>query len=95
MTAIDYIKAEQAADRVDKKGKPIAIHYVPGLTPEAIDTVERRAGLPLPEELRTLLAFCAGIREAEIDFTGETTHIEFKEMFPNGLPIAHDGCGNS
>ena len=96
MRAIDYIKAEQAAGPVDKKGKPIAIEYVPGLTAESIESVEQRVGLPLPEELRTLLTYCAGIREAEIDFTGEAMHSDYTwdEVFPNGLPIARDGSGN-
>ena len=31
---------------------------------------------------------------AEIDFTGASLSFEQKEVFPNGVPIAADGCGN-
>jgi hypothetical protein len=54
-------------------------------------------GLPLPNELREVLSFCSGIDGClgGIDFTGEMAMAyEQKEAFPNGLPIAADGCGN-
>jgi hypothetical protein len=30
----------------------------------------------------------------EIDLTGESFSVELEELFPSGLPIAHDGSGN-
>lgn len=67
----------------------------PGLDDATIDAVERRLGAPLPDDLRTLLGVCHGIRglEWEIDFTGALA-FEMDEMFPHGLPIVGDHTGN-
>jgi hypothetical protein len=50
----------------------------------------------LPKELREVLALCSGICGClnGIDFTGKSMSFEQKDVFPNGLPIAADGCGN-
>ena len=97
MTAIEQIKTAQRAALVDQDGEPVAIELAPPLTPDQINSVEQRVGQPLPQELRSLLAFCGGIEEGcapEIDFTGARMSFECKEVFPNGLPIGHDGFGN-
>ena len=89
MTATEQIKAAQQDDLISE--------LVPPLTLTQVRTVEERVGRPLPEELRALLAFCSGIEEGcgfEIDFTGERMAFEYEEVFPNGLPVAHDRSGN-
>lgn len=50
----------------------------------------------MPEELRELLGFSAGMEGclAGIDFTGECMMFEMEDLFPRGLPVAADGCGN-
>ena len=95
MTPIGIIKTAQHAKLVDKVGKPVNIGLHPPLSGDEIDSLQKRIGLPLPEELRTLLTFCAGIDGLlEIDFTGASMAFEQDELFPNGLPIAADGFGN-
>ncbi len=96
MTAIEHIKAAQQAKLVDEDGEPVSIALSPPLKPEEIDSLQKRVGQPLPEELRVLLAFCSGIDGclAGIDFTGDSMSYEQKEIFPNGHPIAADGFGN-
>src|SRR5258708_7015451 len=96
MTAIEHIKAAQLARLVDEDGEPVAVELTPPLTSEQIDALQKKVGQPLPEELRSLLAFCSGIDGclAGIDFTGSSMSFAQEEIFPNGLPIAADGCGN-
>jgi hypothetical protein len=96
MTAIEHINAARETNLVDEDGDPIKIDLAPPLTPEQIDAVGQRVGVALPEELRTLLAFCSGINSCleQIDFTGAQMAFEHNEVFPYGLPIASDGFGN-
>jgi len=96
MTAIEHIKAAQEAKLVDEDGEAVAIELAAPLTSEQVDSLQEEVGQPLPEELRTLLAFCSGIDGCldGIDFTGRSMAFEQKEVFPNGLPIARDGFGN-
>jgi cell wall assembly regulator SMI1 len=96
MTAIEHIKAAQQARLVDGRGRAVAINLTAPLASEQIDSLQKEVGLPLPEELRSLLAFCSGIDGCLglIDFTGSTMSFGQEEVFPNGLPIAADGFGN-
>jgi hypothetical protein len=53
--------------------------------------------VPIPDELRALLAHTArvdGNGVGTIDFTGRTMDYEDRDLFPAGLPIATDGTGN-
>jgi hypothetical protein len=81
---------------VNEDGEPVSLELVDPLTPEQISFLEEQIGLPLPEELKSLLAFCSGIEGFldGIDFTGGSMAFEYKEGFPKGLPFAADGFGN-
>ncbi len=96
MTVIEHIKVAQQSKLIDEDSEPVSLELSPPLTPTEISTLQNRVGQSLPEELRTLLAFCSGIDGclAGIDFTGASMPYEQLEIFPNGLPIAADGFGN-
>lgn len=96
MTAIEHITNVQQAKLVDENGEPVRLELSPALGADEIDSLEKEAGQPLPEELRSLLSFCSGIDGClvGIDFTGRDMAFEQKEVFPNGIPIARDGFGN-
>jgi len=97
MTAVEHIKAAQRAKLVDEEGAPVVLDLMPPLTSDQIDSLQQQVGQPLPEELRTLLAFCSGIGGGSlegIDFTGTSMSFGAEEIFPSGLPIAADGFGN-
>ena len=96
MTAIEQITNAQKATLVDEDGEPVRLELTPALEADQIDSLEKDAGQPLPEELRLLLSFCSGIDGCldGIDFTGRDMAFEQKEVFPNGIPIARDGFGN-
>src|SRR5882672_4684246 len=96
MTAIEHIKAAQQAALVDEDGEPISLKVLPPLTPAQIEDLQKTVKQPLPEELRTLLAFCSSIEGCldGIDFTGTDMAFGQEEVFPDGLPIAADGYGN-
>lgn len=96
MTAIEHITNAHRAKLVDEDGEPVRLELAPALEAHQIDSLEKEAGQPLPEELRSLLSFCSGIDGCldGIDFTGRDMTFAQKEVFPNGIPIARDGFGN-
>jgi cell wall assembly regulator SMI1 len=96
MTAIEHITTAQQAKLVDADGEPVRLEFAPALGADQIDSLEKEAGQPLPEELRSLLSFCSGIDGCldGIDFTGRNMAFEQREVFPSGIPIARDGFGN-
>jgi cell wall assembly regulator SMI1 len=64
---------------------------------DEIDALEVELEVALPRGLRVLLERTGGIDGgplAPIDFTGGSFDVEVREVFPSGLPIAHDGSGN-
>jgi cell wall assembly regulator SMI1 len=93
---VEEIERARAAGLVSRKGKPVELTLEPPLSEPEIDELGEEVGMALPRDLRRLLAFTAGIDGAlhEIDFTGRTFDVELSEVFPSGLPIAHDGAGN-
>jgi len=67
------------------------------LQPADIDALAAALGVALPRELRGLLERTAqieGTAVGTIDLTGATMDYEDRDLFPAGLPIAHDGAGN-
>ncbi len=96
MTAIEHLKAAQPSELIDEDGERVALKLLPPLSAGQIDALQQQAGLPLPEELRSLLAFCSGLEGCldVIDFTGQSLAFAQEEVFPHGLPLAADGFGN-
>jgi hypothetical protein len=96
MTAVEHIKAAQQTELVDEFRKPVRLELSPALGSDRIQALQKRVGQPLPKELQEILAFCSRIDGClnGIDFTGKSMSFEADEIFPNGLPIAADGCGN-
>ena len=97
MNAIEQIIAAQQTKLIDEDGEPVSLKLAKPLTSEQIDSLQEKIGLPLPGELRELLAFCSGMDGCldVIDFTGENAGFGMEEAFPKGLSIATDGFGNS
>jgi cell wall assembly regulator SMI1 len=95
-SAVEEIERARSAGLVTRKGKPVELTLSPPLSEAEIDELAEEVGAPLPRELRSLLAFTAGVDGAlhELDFTGRRFDVELSEVFPFGLPIAHDGAGN-
>ena len=82
---------------MDTRGRAVALELAPAAPSEELDRLEHELGLLLPIELRGTLEVTAGIEGSAldaIDFTGATLDVEVRELFPAGLPIAHDGAGN-
>lgn len=96
MTAIEQIQAAQRDRLVNEDGETVSLELLPPLAPDKISCLESRIGVPLPKDLCELIGFCSGIEGflEQIDFSGENLSFEMSEIFPHGLPIASDGCGN-
>jgi hypothetical protein len=94
---LEAIRRAQEQDLVDEDGDPVELELEPPLPEAEIDGLERDLGVPLPRELRALLAHTAGIEGSAldaIDFTGRRLAFEMPELFPSGVPIGADGFGN-
>lgn len=97
MDPVETIERAQATGLVDEDGDEVTLELAPGRSPAEIEGLGAELGVPLPRELRELLAHTAGIDGTAldaIDFTGRSLSYEDKEVFPAGLPIAGDGFGN-
>jgi cell wall assembly regulator SMI1 len=97
MDPVEAIGRAQAARLVDEDGGEVELEVAPGLSPAEIERLGAEVGVPLPRELRELLAYTAGIEGTAlegIDFTGRSLSYEDQDVFPSGLPIAADGFGN-
>jgi cell wall assembly regulator SMI1 len=90
------IERARLADLVDEDGGRIALDLGPGLSKSELESLEAEVGVPLPRELRAVLERTSAIDGAleQIDFSGRTLDFEDRDLFPSGLPIAHDGFGN-
>jgi len=90
------IERARLADLVDEDGRQVVLELGPGLSQRELETLEAEVGVPLPGELRAVLERAATIDGAleQIDFSGRTLSFEDRDLFPAGLPIAHDGFGN-
>ena len=97
MDAIEEIRSAQATALVDEDGDEVSFELAPPVSEADLDRIATEVGVPLPRDLRGLLAHTAGIDGGpleQIDFTGEDLAFEAQDLFPSGLPIAHDGFGN-
>ena len=97
MDAIEEIRSAQATALVDEDGDEVSFELDPPVSEPDLDRIATELGVPLPRDLRALLAHTAGIDGGpleQIDFTGEDLAFEAQDLFPSGLPIAHDGFGN-
>jgi hypothetical protein len=69
----------------------------PASSEAEIAELEARLPCALPSEIRELLTYCRGFTCGAtdfVDFTGAACSFEHADLFPHGLPIAADGCGN-
>jgi SMI1 / KNR4 family (SUKH-1) len=82
-------------DAITSAGTALVI--APPASPEELERLTTELGVPLPDELRAVLAHTArvdGSGVGTIDFTGRAMDYEDRDLFPAGLPIAGDGAGN-
>jgi len=97
MDPLEEIGSAQAARLVDEDGTEVELEFAPPLLPAEVERLEAEVGVPLPGDLRALLAQTAGIDSGPleaIDFTDRSLAFGQPDLFPSGLPIAHDGFGN-
>jgi cell wall assembly regulator SMI1 len=96
MDPIEQIERARRANLVDEDGHRVVLTVAPPATAADIAKLEDERGFELPRELHTLLAHTQGLDGIldQVDFTGRSLDVELADMFPSGLPIAHDGYGN-
>src|SRR5690242_11170280 len=94
--AVDEIRRALDRELVDEDGDPVSFELEPGLSPAAIDELQRDVGAPLPGELRRLLEHTAGVDGPLhiLDFTGRGASYGDEDVFPLAHAFAADGFGN-
>ncbi len=96
MTARVLIERAVGEEFRDVGGNAFRLRPDPGLPRTRIDRLEDRLGVPLPAEIRELLAFTSGFRFrpfGQLEFTPDGT-FGLEELLPLGVTVATDGCGN-
>jgi hypothetical protein len=97
MIPADLIREACSKPLTTGDGDDDPIHLEAPLSEAEIDSFEATLPCPLPAEIRDLLRYCRGFYGGggldSVDFTGGCP-FEAKHVFPYGLPIAADGCGN-
>lgn len=96
MTLLETVKQAHGIPRVDEEGSSAGLEFLPGLSTEQIATLEKRLPCAIPSNIKDLLGFTSGFKNGpieDIDFSGSLA-FEMLDVFPYGLPIAHDGLGN-
>lgn len=97
MSAVELVKAAAREPLTNEDGEPCPLELEPPADAAALEALQARLPCPLPQDVRELLAFCAGFGGSPIDvvdFTGTACPYEDKAVFPHGHPIAGDGYGN-
>ena len=96
LTPIEIIETARAQEWIDEDGHKIEVTLRPPLTDADLDAFARQLPCPIPEHIRDLLKYCTGFEGTldQLDFTGRSLQFQQPELFPHGLPIAHDGMGN-
>lgn len=79
-----------------RNAQALTIEVAPALSTAEIGLLEAEFGHPFPSDLRRVLGHTSSVGGAPLalDFTGRTMDVEAAELFPAGVPIAHDGAGN-
>jgi hypothetical protein len=96
MKPLDIIKEAEGTRFEDEDGYFEEFKLLPPLTPGELQQLEARIPCPLPPGVRVLLEYCRGFDGVleSIDFSGLYPEFGMEEIFPHGVPIAHDGFGN-
>ena len=92
---LELLKQIQTNKFYDEDGNLIEIEMMPSITESELRKLKSKIAVPIPIDVMKLLQYSKGLYGLldSIDFTGNLA-FEMKDLFPYGLPIAHDGFGN-
>ena len=94
--AADLLRAAAGRRFVDEDGQETKLELLPPLSAAELEALEALLPCPLPDDARALLSVARGVDGVpleSVDFSGLGEPI-MEDLFPCGLPIAHDGFGN-
>ena len=93
---VNIIKSFEHLPLTDKKGRAQTIEIFPPCPKNVLAEIEYSIPCSLPPEFCNTLDYCHGfkINDIFVDLTGKTFLFGADNMFPNGVPIAKDACGN-
>ncbi len=96
MKAIEILRQAEGMRLEDEDGHVEQLRLLPGLSEQELKELEATLPCPVPAEAREVLAYCRGLEGIleSVEFTGLPGGFGMEEVFPHGVPIAHDGFGN-
>lgn len=97
MTPLEVIRQAEGMTFENEDGYVDELKLLPPLSDSELRDLEARIPCPLPAEARDLLSHCRGFEGGSlesINFSGLYPRFGQEEIFPCGIPIAHDGFGN-
>lgn len=81
----------------DEDGDEQVMRLLPPLSPAEIDALAAEWGIPVPSEVRAVLAVARGMEDVpleSLDFTASRLGMDLEGVFPHAVPFAGDGAGN-
>lgn len=99
--AAELLRSMDGREWVDEDGYATRLELLPALTDAEIDALAAAWGVPIPRDARKVLRVTRGIAPSPLEsvefsgeMAGEVAGEVPDELFPHGMPIAHDGYGN-
>lgn len=96
MTPRQAIETALGTKLRDEAGKAFQVDLAPPATHDELAKLGERLGAPPPPDVRDLLRWTSGFAFAPLERVDLLGRLDFElaDIFPRGLPIAGDGCGN-
>jgi len=95
---IDLLRQAEGTAFTNEDGIKSHLKLLAPLAEEELATIESNLPCPLPQDIRELLKFACGFEGTwleEIKFADvQDRSLGLEDVFPRGVPIAHDGLGN-
>jgi hypothetical protein len=92
---LELFKQLQRARFYDEDEELIELEMMPSISGAELEKLQSRIPAPIPPDVMELLEYSKGFDGLleKLDLTGKF-YFEMADLFPWGLPIAHDGYGN-
>ena len=94
-SSLELFKKLQATEFYNEDDDPVELEMMPPISGSELKKLKSRIPVPIPTDVMELLEYSKGFDGLleRLDLTGEF-YFEMADLFPWGLPIAHDGYGN-
>jgi SMI1 / KNR4 family (SUKH-1) len=97
VSLVELVRSAAGMRMQDEDGSVEHLELSVPMSASELRSLERALPCPIPTEVRELLEFSKGFENGPLEslqFGGVPGGFELGEVFPNPVPLAHDGFGN-